>query len=584
MVLKGNGKHFQAGADLKWIDAVRTSAPEDNLRVSRATADAVQRLNFAPVPTIALVQGGCFGGGTGIIAACDVVIAADNALFSIAEVRWGLHASIIVPQLADAIGVRQLRRYALTGERFGAEEAFRIGLAHKVVRLAELEAEGARMVDHVLANGPDAIAETKAWVLRSAWGDLDETRRRRTGREPCEKTPVGRGRRGSRVVRREARRAVAKGLTAARSVLGSKKRASPGNADAAYRSPRRLAHLRHARGAVAGVQTASFDLEQSEFLCIVGPSGCGKSTLLNLIAGFLNPTGGEIRVGGKPVNGHGLDRGVVFQDFAQLFPWRTALGNVTFGLEMKGVAKAEREEIARKQLALVKLEKFCRPLSAPSLGRHAAARRDRARARLQSAVLLMDEPFAALDALTRDDMQRLLADVWRETRKTIVYVTHNVAEAVYLADRVIVMTPHPGTVKADDRHRAAAPARSAERGIPRLSKATVESSEGREARIRPARGAHKEEGDDTISRRHYLAASGALSPPLSRRARRSRRPRSARATRPTSGACRPITCCAPGCWRSAASSSRSSACPPATSPCSRWSPGRSTSAPMRGPR
>src|SRR5262245_27251786 len=113
-------------------------------------------------------------------------------------------------------------------------------------------------------------------------------------------------------------------------------------------------------GRVAGVHGASFDLEQSEFLCIVGPSGCGKSTLLNLIAGFLQPTGGEIRVGGKPVNGHGLDRGVVFQDFAQLFPWRTALGNVSFGLEMKGVAKAEREEIGRNQLRLVKVGKYVR--------------------------------------------------------------------------------------------------------------------------------------------------------------------------------------------------------------------------------
>ena len=174
VLLKGNGKHFQAGADLKWIDSVRKSAPDENLRVSRATADAVQRLNFAAVPTIALVQGGCFGGGTGIVAACDVVIAADNALFSIAEVRWGLHAAIIIPQLADAIGVRQLRRYALTGERFGAEEAVRIGLAHSVVPLAELEIEGARIVDHLLANGPEAIAETKAWILRSAWSDLGE--------------------------------------------------------------------------------------------------------------------------------------------------------------------------------------------------------------------------------------------------------------------------------------------------------------------------------------------------------------------------------------------------------------------------
>jgi methylglutaconyl-CoA hydratase len=174
VVLKGNGKHFQAGADLKWINEVRKSSPDENLRVSRATAEAVQRLNFAPMPTVALVHGGCFGGGTGMVAACDVVLAADNAVFSIAEVRWGLHASIIIPQLADAISVRQLRRYALTGERFDAEEAARIGLAHKVVPLAELEAEGGRIVDHLLANGPDAIAQTKSWILKSAWSDLDE--------------------------------------------------------------------------------------------------------------------------------------------------------------------------------------------------------------------------------------------------------------------------------------------------------------------------------------------------------------------------------------------------------------------------
>ena len=177
----------------------------------------MQRLNFAPVPTIALVQGGCFGGGTGIVAACDVVIAADNALFSIAEVRWGLHAAIIIPQLADAIGVRQLRRYALTGERFGAEEACRIGLAHKVVPLAELEAEGARMVEHVLANGPGAIARNQGVDL--ALG-LERSRRegvRRAGRKPCGEAPVGRGRRGARVVRREARRELdAEGLTCRR--------------------------------------------------------------------------------------------------------------------------------------------------------------------------------------------------------------------------------------------------------------------------------------------------------------------------------------------------------------------------------
>ena len=202
-------------------------------------------------------------------------------------------------------------------------------------------------------------------------------------------------------------------------------------------------------GRVTGVQSASFDIEASEFLCLVGPSGCGKSTLLNIIAGFIAPAAGEIRIGGKKVEGHGMDRGVVFQDFAQLFPWRTALGNVTFGLEMKGVAKAERETIAREQLRLVKLEKFTgsypHHLSGGMQQRVAIARA----LAYNPAVLLMDEPFAALDALTRDDMQRLLADVWKATRKTVIYVTHNVAEAVYLADRVIVMSPHPGTVKAE---------------------------------------------------------------------------------------------------------------------------------------
>jgi methylglutaconyl-CoA hydratase len=175
VVLKGNGKHFQAGADLKWINEVRKSSPAENLRVSRATAQAVQRLNMAAVPTVALVHGGCFGGGTGMVAACDVVLAADNSVFSIAEVRWGLHASIIIPQLADAIGVRQLRRYALTGERFNAAEACRIGLAHRVVPLSDLEAEGARTVEHLLANGPEAVAQTKAWILKSAWSDLGAT-------------------------------------------------------------------------------------------------------------------------------------------------------------------------------------------------------------------------------------------------------------------------------------------------------------------------------------------------------------------------------------------------------------------------
>jgi methylglutaconyl-CoA hydratase len=173
VLLKGSGRHFQAGADLKWVNAVARASLADNVHASRATAEAVDRLNRLPVPTVALVQGGCFGGGTGIVAACDVVIAADNAIFSIAEVRWGLTAAIIIPQLSDAISMRQLRRYALTGERFGAAEAHRIGLVHQVVPLDQLAAAGEEMVARLLENGPTAIAETKAWALQSAWGGFD---------------------------------------------------------------------------------------------------------------------------------------------------------------------------------------------------------------------------------------------------------------------------------------------------------------------------------------------------------------------------------------------------------------------------
>ena len=174
VVISGRGRHFQAGADLQWIDTVRAASREDNIAASRATARAIWRLNAAPVPTVALVHGACFGGGTGLLAVCDVVIAAEDAVFSIAEVRWGLTAAIIIPQLNDAIGVRQVRRYALTGERFSAAEARRIGLVHEVVPAAELQAAGARIVDAVLQNGPQAVAHTKALALESAWGYLDE--------------------------------------------------------------------------------------------------------------------------------------------------------------------------------------------------------------------------------------------------------------------------------------------------------------------------------------------------------------------------------------------------------------------------
>lgn len=199
-------------------------------------------------------------------------------------------------------------------------------------------------------------------------------------------------------------------------------------------------------GQVQGVKDANFTMEASEFLCLVGPSGCGKSTLLNIIAGFLAPTAGEILIGGKAISGHGLDRGVVFQDFAQLFPWRTALGNVAFGLEMKGVPKQERDEIAMQQLRLVKLERFANSyphhLSGGMQQRVAIARS----LALKPRILLMDEPFSALDEPTRLEMQDLIRELWVHQESTVFMVTHSIAEASYLGDRIWIFTHGPGTI------------------------------------------------------------------------------------------------------------------------------------------
>ena len=167
-VLTGMGKHFQAGADLAWLRRLSEDSREANVRASDATARAVARLNRLSVPTLALVQGACFGGGMGIAAACDIVIAADNAVFSIAEVRWGLTAAIVIPELSAAISARQLRRYALTGERFDAREAHRIGLVHQVVALQDLAAAGAAMTERLLASAPQAMAETKELLIEPA--------------------------------------------------------------------------------------------------------------------------------------------------------------------------------------------------------------------------------------------------------------------------------------------------------------------------------------------------------------------------------------------------------------------------------
>jgi NitT/TauT family transport system ATP-binding protein len=188
------------------------------------------------------------------------------------------------------------------------------------------------------------------------------------------------------------------------------------------------------------------DVREGEFLTLVGPSGCGKSTLLDLVAGLTELTSGEIAIDGTPVTGPGLDRGIVFQQYA-LFPWRTAQANVEFGLEAKAVPKKERARRAREHLALVGLagfeERYPHELSGGMRQRVAIARS----LAFDPDVLLMDEPFAALDAQTRESLQEELVHVWEQTGKTVIFITHGIDEAVYLGQRVAVMTSRPGRIK-----------------------------------------------------------------------------------------------------------------------------------------
>ncbi|MEU6862094.1 ABC transporter ATP-binding protein [Streptomyces sp. NPDC046876] len=188
------------------------------------------------------------------------------------------------------------------------------------------------------------------------------------------------------------------------------------------------------------------EIEAGEFLVVVGPSGCGKSTLLDLLAGLTRPTSGRILLDGAPVTGPGPDRGIVFQQYA-LLPWRTALGNVEFGLEATGVPRRQRAERAREFLDLVGLAGFedrhPHELSGGMRQRVAIARS----LAYDPDVLLMDEPFAALDAQTRESLQDELRRIWQRTGKTVVFITHGIEEAVYLGGRVAVMTSRPGRVK-----------------------------------------------------------------------------------------------------------------------------------------
>ncbi len=168
VVLRGRGKHFQAGADLNWLRALAAASPAENTDFSWRTTEAMRRLNALPKPTLALVQGACYGGGVGLVASCDVAIACESASFALTEVRWGVVPAPIVPQLCAAIGVRQARRYGVTGERFDAREALRIGLVHAVCPEGGLDAAAAPILEALLQSAPDAVALSKLLFLEQA--------------------------------------------------------------------------------------------------------------------------------------------------------------------------------------------------------------------------------------------------------------------------------------------------------------------------------------------------------------------------------------------------------------------------------
>ena len=203
---------------------------------------------------------------------------------------------------------------------------------------------------------------------------------------------------------------------------------------------------RRASETFVALENINLEIKPGEFFAIVGPSGCGKSTLLDLLGGLTLPTSGRILIGGEVIRGPALDRGLVFQQYA-LFPWRTAQKNVEFGLEAKGVAPRERTETAKHFLAMVGLAEFGgrypHELSGGMKQRVAIARS----LAYDPDVLLMDEPFAALDAQTRENLQGELLRIWEKSGKTIVFITHGIDEAVYLGQRVAVMTSRPGRIK-----------------------------------------------------------------------------------------------------------------------------------------
>jgi NitT/TauT family transport system ATP-binding protein len=226
----------------------------------------------------------------------------------------------------------------------------------------------------------------------------------------------------------------------------------------------------NARGSFTpALQNIDLEIEQGEFVCIVGPSGCGKSTLLHLVAGLDKPTTGQVLVDGNPVKGPGTDRILLFQELG-LFPWLTVRQNVEFGLKMAGVSKIERKDRARIFLRMVHLSHFedhyIHQLSGGMKQRVALARS----LALRPKILLMDEPFAALDAQTRDMLHDELERIWKETAPTIIFVTHNVREAVRLGDRVLLMSFRPGRIKKQFDVNLARPRHVEDSDVAQMSK------------------------------------------------------------------------------------------------------------------